>query len=271
MDWNAFFSGILNWLLTEGIKIVIAFILLFIGFKLARYIAKKVTGAMEKRAVDKTICGVTGHILNYGLKIVIVVCLLGYLGIETSGIAAVISSLGIAVGLAVEGALSNLAGGVLIIITRPFRIGDYIEAQGESGTVEDINIIHTTLRTPDNKVVILPNGSLANSNVVNYSVKDTRRVDFVFSIGYTADYQKAQGIIMDIFNRHELVLDDPAPFVRMSEHAASAINITARCWVKSADYWTVNYDVIETVKAEFDKNGIEIPFNQLDVHLDNAK
>ena len=271
MDWNAFFSGILNWLLTEGIKIVIAFILLFIGFKLARYIAKKVTGAMEKRAVDKTICGVTGHILNYGLKIVIVVCLLGYLGIETSGIAAVISSLGIAVGLAVEGALSNLAGGVLIIITRPFRIGDYIEAQGESGTVEDINIIHTTLRTPDNKVVILPNGSLANSNVVNYSVKDTRRVDFVFSIGYTADYQKAQGIIMDIFNRHELVLDDPAPFVRMSEHAASAINITARCWVKSADYWTVNFDVIETVKAEFDKNGIEIPFNQLDVHLDNAK
>ena len=271
MDWNAFFSGILNWLLTEGIKIVIAFILLFIGFKLARYIAKKVTGAMEKRAVDKTICGVTGHILNYGLKIVIVVCLLGYLGIETSGIAAVISSLGIAVGLAVEGALSNLAGGVLIIITRPFRIGDYIEAQGESGTVEDINIIHTTLRTPDNKVVILPNGSLANSNVVNYSVKDTRRVDFVFSIGYTADYQKAQGIIMDIFNRHELVLDDPAPFVRMSEHAASAINITARCWVKSADYWTVNFDVIETVKAEFDKNGIEIPFNQLDVHLDNVK
>ncbi len=271
MDWNAFFSSILNWLLTEGIKIVIAFILLFIGFKLARYIAKKISGAMEKRHVDQTICNVTKHILNYGLKIVIIVCLLGYLGIETSGIAAVISSLGIAVGLAVQGALSNLAGGVLIIVTRPFRVNDFIEAQGISGTVEDINIIHTTLRTPDNKVVSLPNGSLANSNIINYSVKDTRRVDFVFSIGYTADYQKAQGIILDIFNRHELVLDDPAPFVRMSEHAASAINITARCWVKSADYWTVNFDVIETVKAEFDKNGIEIPFNQLDVHLDNAQ
>lgn len=267
MDWNALLNNLTNWLLTEGVKIVIAFVLLFIGCKLASFLAKKIFTTMEKRHVDQTICNVTRHVINYGLKIVIVVCLLGYLGIETSGIAAVISSLGIAVGLAVQGALSNLAGGVLIIITRPFRVNDFIEAQGVSGTVEDINIIHTILRTPDNKVISLPNGALANSNIINYSVKDTRRVDFTFSIGYTADYVKAQGIVMDIFNRHELVLDDPAPFVRMSEHGASSINITARCWVKSADYWTVNFDVLESVKAEFDKNGIEIPFNQLDVHL----
>ena len=271
MNWSAFFQSILSWLATEGVKILIAIVLLLIGFKLAGWLAGKISKVMEKRHVDETICKVVHHILNYGIKILVAVCLLGYLGIETSGIAALITSLGVAVGLAVQGALSNLAGGVLIIVTRPFRVNDYIETQGLSGTVEDISIIYTVLRTPDNKVINLPNGALANSNIVNYSVKDTRRVEFTFSISYSADYRLAQGIIMDIFNRHELVLDDPAPFVRMSEHAASAINITARCWVKSADYWTVNFDVLESVKAEFDQNGIEIPFNQLDVHVSNRK
>ena len=267
MNWNAFFQTIISWLATEGVKILVALVLLLVGFKLAGWLANKISRIMEKRHVDETICKVVHHILNYGIKILVVVCLLGYLGIETSGIAALITSLGVAVGLAVQGALSNLAGGVLIIVTRPFRVNDYIEAEGLSGTVEDISIIYTVLRTPDNKVIHLPNGALANSNITNYSTKDTRRVDFTFSIAYTADYRLAQGIVLDIFNRHELVLDDPAPFVRMSEHAESSINLTARCWTKSADYWTVHFDVMEAVKEEFDKNGIEIPFNQLDVHV----
>ncbi|MBQ7333395.1 MAG: mechanosensitive ion channel, partial [Clostridia bacterium] len=177
------------------------------------------------------------------------------------------ASLGVCAGLAVNGALSNLAGGVLIILTRPFRVDDYIEAQGHSGTVEDIHITCTKLRTTDNKVVYLPNGSLSSGSIVNYSEKDTRRVDFTFSIGYSDDFEKAKGIIMGILESHELTLKDPAPMVRVSGHGESSIDITARAWVMSADYWTVNFDVLEAVKTAFDKEGIEIPFNQLDVHV----
>ena len=172
-------------------------------------------------------------------------------------------------GLALNGALSNLAGGVLIILTRPFRVDDFIDAQGYSGTVEDIHITCTKLRTPDNKVVYVPNGALSSGTIVNYSEKDTRRVDFTFSIGYGDDFEKAKNTVMNILSSHELVLDDPAPMVRVSEHGASSINLVARGWVKSSDYWTVNFDVIEAVKAAFDKEGIEIPFNQLDVHVKN--
>jgi small conductance mechanosensitive channel len=185
----------------------------------------------------------------------------------TSSIAALITSLGVGVGLAVQGALSNFAGGILIIFTRPFKIDDYIEACGVGGTVEDINLIHTILRTPDNKVITLPNGTLANENIVNYSVKDTRRVDLVFSISYEADFAQAQRLLLSTVAGHELVLADPAPFVRMKEHGDSAIKIAARVWVKSEDYWTVYFDLTERVKAVFDENDIVIPFNQLDVHL----
>ena len=206
-----------------------------------------------------------------GLKIVIVVCVVGYLGIDTSGITALITSLGVCAGLAVNGALANLAGGVLILFTRPFKVDDYIEVAGEgiSGTVEDIQIVCTKLRTPDNKVIYIPNGSMSNSNIINYSEKDTRRVDFTFSISYENDFAKARAIVKAICESHSLVLDDPAVVVRMSEHGQSGINITARAWVKNADYWTVRFDILEAVKDAFDKNGITIPYNQIDVHVKN--
>ena len=172
-------------------------------------------------------------------------------------------------GLAVQGSLSNFAGGVLIILTRPFKIDDYIETQGISGTVEDIHIIYTILRTPDNKVIHIPNGTLANSTITNYSSKDTRRVDFTFSIAYDADYLKAEQIILDICKSHSLVLDDPAPVCRLSEYADSAIKLVLRVWTLSSDYWNVYFDINESVKNEFDAAGISIPYNQLDVHIDN--
>jgi small conductance mechanosensitive channel len=148
-------------------------------------------------------------------------------------------------------------------------VDDFIEAQGYSGTVEDIHITTTKIRTGDNKVVYIPNGPLSSGTIVNYSVKDTRRVDFTFSIGYSDDYEKAKKIVMDILTSHELTLDDPAPMVRVSAHGASSIDLVARVWVKSNDYWTVNFDILEAVKTAFDKEGIEIPFNQLDVHVKN--
>lgn len=267
IDWNAVWNSVLGWLKTEGVRILLALIILFISFKVINLVARRITKACEKKKVDKTISRTLIHVFRLGLKIIVAVCMVGFVGIDTSGLTALIASLGVCVGLAVNGALSNLAGGVLIIITRPFRIDDYIEACGYGGTVEEINITQTKLRTPDNKIVYIPNGTLSTSEIVNYSEKDTRRLDLTFSIGYANDFEKAKSILTEICNSHELVLKDPAPFVRVSEHGASSINIATRVWVKSEDYWTVNFDILEAVKKAFDENGIEIPFEQLDVHV----
>jgi small conductance mechanosensitive channel len=258
---------ILNWCLNTGIKVLIALVVLFISFRIVTVISRKIAKKGDKDKYDKTVMKTLAYLFNIGLKVVIAICLVGYVGIDTSGLTALVASFGVCIGLAVNGALSNVAGGVLIIVTRPFKIDDFIEAQGVSGTVEDIHMVCTKLRTPDNKVVYLPNGALSSGNIINYSEKDTRRVDFTFSIAYDADFEKAKAIVLDLLVNHELTLDDPAPFVRVSEHGASSINITARAWVKSADYWTVNFDTIEAVKKAFDENGIEIPFDQLDVHV----
>lgn len=272
-DFSALLNNVANtiagWCLNTGIKIVIALVILFISFRVIKVVARKIEKKGDKDKYDKTIMKTLAYIFSTAAKVLVLVCLVGYVGIDTSGITALIASFGVCIGLAVNGALSNLAGGVLIIVTRPFRIDDFIEAQGISGTVEDIHMVCTKLRTPDNKVVYVPNGALANGNIVNYSEKDTRRVDFKFSIAYSADFNKAKAIVSDILSNHACVLADPGIMVRVSEHGASSIGITARAWVNSADYWTVNFDVIEAVKTAFDENGIEIPFDQLDVHVKN--
>ncbi len=267
IDWNALWNTVLGWLTSTGIRIVISIILLFISFKVINLVTRRIEKKALAKHTDKTILKTLTYVVRLGLKIVVVVCLVGYLGIDTSGLTALIASLGVCVGLAVNGALSNLAGGVLIIVTRPFKIDDFIEAQGHSGTVVEIRITATKLVTPDNKVIYLPNGNLANGDIVNYSEKDTRRVDLQFSIAYDADFEKAKEIVRNILESHELVLKEPAVFVRVAEHGASSINIKARAWVKSDDYWTVNFDALEAVKKAFDENGIEIPYDQLDVHV----
>ena len=269
MDWKGLLNTLIQWATNTGVKIVIALVVMFISFKIINTIARRIVKRGEKLHTDKTIFRTLAYALKVGLKVVVIICLVGYLGIDTSGLTALVASLGVCIGLAVNGALSNLAGGVLIILTRPFKIDDYIEALGYSGTVVDIRITNTKLLTPDNKVVYLPNGTLANAEIVNYSEKDLRRVDFMFSIGYGDDFEKAKQIITDICVAHQLVIKEPKPFVRVKEHGSSSINITARAWTKNSDYWTVNYDVTESVKTAFDKEGIEIPFNQLDVNIRN--
>jgi small conductance mechanosensitive channel len=269
MNWEDVLNAIINWVTTAGVKLLIALVIMFISFKVINIISRRIEKSAEKKKADKTIVRTVAHIFKIGMKIVIAICLVGYVGIDTSGLTALITSLGVCAGLAVNGALSNLAGGVLIILTRPFRVDDYIEAQGHSGTVEDIHITNTKLRTPDNKTIYIPNGALSTGTIVNYSQNDTRRVDTVFSISYASNFTKAKDILTEILESHPLVLKDPAPFIRISEHAASSINITTRAWVKSDDYWTVKFDVLEQVKERFDREGIEIPFNQLDVHIKN--
>jgi len=267
MDWQAILNSIANWATSTGIKVVIALVLLFVSFKVINALARRFTKRAEKKGTDKTISHTLIYIFKLGSKIVITVCLIGYLGIDTSGITALIASAGVCVGLAVNGALSNLAGGIMLIVTRPFKIDDYIEALGHSGTVEEIRITQTKLRTPDNKVVYMPNGTLSAAEIVNYSEKDVRRLDNTFGIAYDCDFEKAKEIITKICEEHELVLKDPAPFVRVSNHGNSSIDIVARVWTKSADYWTVHFDLLEKVLTEFEANGIEIPYEQLDVNI----
>ncbi len=259
-----------NWLLTAGVRLIIAVALLIISFRVINLIGRKIEGASERGRLDKTLSRVLAYVFKIGAKLIVAICLVGYVGIDTSGLAALVASVGVGAGLALNGALSNLAGGVLLILTRPFKVDDFIEAQGYTGTVEDIHIVCTKLKTPDNKVVYIPNGALSSGNIVNFSEKDIRRVDINFSIGYSDDFEKAKQLILDLITSHKKVLSDPAPLVRVSEHGASGVNIVARAWVRSSDYWDVHFDLLESVKLEFDNQGIEIPYNQLDVHLKNG-
>ncbi len=262
-------SNIISWAATAGVRLLIALVLMFVSFKIINAFARKIEKSHEKGKIDKTLARTFAYVFKIGLKIVIAICLVGYVGIDTSGLAALVASFGVCIGLAVNGAVSNIAGGVLIIITRPFKVDDFIEAQGCSGTVADIRMTATKIITGDNKVVYIPNGALSSGVIVNYSEKDTRRVDLTFSIGYQNDFEKAKQIIRSICESHELVLKEPSVMIRVKEHGASSINIVTRVWVKSSDYWTVNFDILEQVKTAFDKEGIEIPYNQLDVHVKN--
>ena len=263
------FSTVSNWVLNVGVKIVIALVIMLITFKIITRVARKIEKLGEKPNHDKTLMRVIAYIVNIGAKCIIGVCLIGYVGIDTSGITALIASLGVCFGLAVNGAVANIAGGVLIIVTRPFKVDDYIEAQGVSGTVTDIHMTNTKIVTPDNKVIYLPNGALANDNIINYSEKDTRRVDLTFSIAYENNFEDAKAIIRRVCDSHELILKDKAIAIRVSAHSESSIDISTKVWTKSGDYWTVYFDLLETIKTEFDKSGISIPYNQLDVHIKN--
>ena len=260
---------VVTWLATEGVKLLIGLFVLFIVFKIINVIAKRFKKRMEKKNRDKTITKVGYNVIRKGLKILVFLIFLGYIGIDTAGIGTAIASAGVAIGLALQGSLGNLAGGLLILVLRPFKIGDYIEAQGEGGTVEDISIFYTYLTTPDNKVVMIPNGALANGNILNYSMKDLRRVDFEFSIAYDEDYERAKKAINEVIETVPNILLDPQPLVRMKTHGESTINIVTRVWVKSENYWNVYYDMMEAIKTNFDNENIEIPFNQLDVHIKN--
>ena len=255
------------WALGTGIQLLISIVILLVGFRIINFAARKFEEHNEK--YDKTIVHTTCYVLKIVLKGLLIISIVGRLGFDTSSLSAVVASLGVCFGLAVNGALANLAGGVLIIITRPFRIDDFIETQGITGTVEDIHIVSTKIRTNDNKIIYMPNGTLINGNIINYSEKETRRVDFTFSIGYSNDFELAKRLVMDVCRSHELVLQDPEPFVRVSEHGSSSVNLVTRVWTKTENYWDVYFDLMEGVKKAFDENGIEIPFEQLDVHVKN--
>ncbi len=271
MNWNAILQSIISWATNVGIKIVISLVILLVSFKIINKLARRIEKKGNKAPHDKTLMKVLAYIVKIGAKVIVVVCLIGYVGIDTSGLMALLVSAGAAIGLALNGALGNLAGGILIIVTRPFRIDDFIEAQDVLGTVEDIHIICTKIRTADNKVVYIPNGALSGGNIINYSEKETRRVDVKFFVSYDTDCEKASSLIKELISQNELILNDPAPFCGVTGYEDSSIVITARVWAKNGDYWNVHGYLLHGGKAAFDKNGIEIPYNQLEVTIKNQK
>ena len=249
-----------NILLDYTPKIITALVILVVGLFLIKLIINSAKKIMQKRDVDITLQKFLSNLGGWILKIILFITVISQLGVATTSFAAIIAAAGLAIGLALQGSLANFAGGVLIMIFKPFKIGDFIQAQGESGTVKEIEIFTTKLNTPDNKEIIIPNGKLSNDNIINYSTEDTRRVDLTFGVGYDSDIKKTKETILEVANSHPLILKDPAVAVNVSELADSSINFFTRCWVKSGDYWTVKFDMTEQVKEALDKAGIEIPY-----------
>lgn len=246
---------------------LLALVTLLIGLWVIKLVTKGVRKAMEKGNVEESLRKFLLSLINIGLKALLLISVAGMVGIATTSFVAVLGAAGLAVGLSLQGSLSNFAGGVLILMFKPFKVGDVIETQGYTAKVHAIQVFNTILKTPDNKTIIIPNGPVSNGSIVNYSTEEQRRVDFSFGIGYGDDLKKAKDILMDLLNKDARVLQDPAPFVRLGELADSSVNITVRAWVNAADYWDVHFDMMEQVKTEFDANGISIPFPQQDVHV----
>ncbi len=253
------------------INVLIALVILFVGNKLIKYIVKLFYKITEKANLDAGVKKFLASIVRVALYAVLVVIIADRFGIDTTSFIAVLGSAGLAVGLALQGSLSNFAGGVLILVLRPFRVGDYIidNSTGREGTVEEVSLFCTKLVTPDNKAITIPNGSLSNSAITNVSVKGTRRLDLVVGIGYSADLKLAKKLILEVISKREKVLKDQDVTVFVDNLGASSVDIGFRCWVNGADYWTEKWAITEAVKEAFDANGVEIPFNQLDVHMKN--
>ena len=230
-------------------------------------INKLVQRVLLKRNIDPSIKTFVGSLIHIILMILLIVSVVGALGVQTASFAALLASAGVAIGMALSGNLSNFAGGLIILIFKPYKVGDFIEAQNLSGTVREIQIFHTVLTTTDNKVIYIPNGSLSSSAVINYSYQQVRRIDWTFGVEYGTDYAKVKGVLEEILAKDERILQEPAaPFIAMSQLADSSVNYVVRVWVNSPDYWNVYYDITRTVYERFNAEGIGFPFPQLTIH-----
>lgn len=250
-----------------GLKILYALAIFIIGKWAAGLLKKSMSKIMARQNVEPTLIGFVSNLAYIALLIFAILAALNALDVQTTSFVAVLGAAGFAIGLALQGGLANFAAGVLMLIFKPFKVGDFIEAGGASGVVEEIQIFTTQMRTGDNKTIIVPNAGITAANITNYSTKPTRRVDIVAGIGYEDDIDKAKTVLNDILAKDERILQDPAPQVAVSELADSSVNFVVRAWVKSADYWGVFFDTTETIKKRFDAENISIPFPQQDVHL----
>ncbi|WP_020527166.1 mechanosensitive ion channel family protein [Flexithrix dorotheae] len=262
-------SELMNMALEYAPKLALAILTLLIGFPIINSIIGMLTKVLKKRNVDESLVPFLRSILGVLLKAMLLISVASMVGIETTSFVAVIGAAGLAIGLALQGSLSNFAGGVLILLFKPYKVGDVIDAQGFIGKVHEIQVFNTIMKTPDNKTIIIPNGPLAGGSITNFSTEATRRVDFTFGIGYGDDIAKAKQVLRQIIDEDDRIMKDPEPFIAVSELADSSVNFAVRVWCNAAEYWNIYFDMQEKVKVTFDKEGINIPFPQMDAHIYN--
>lgn len=272
IEWNKaeYIEGLiekgLNFCIEAGKSILMAIVIYIVGKALIMLVNRMMQRMLSKKHVDPTIQTFLRSLVNIMLMALLIISVVSALGINTTSFAALLASAGVAVGMALSGNLQNLAGGIVILLFRPFKVGDYIEAQGQGGTVREIQIFHTILNSSDNKKIYVPNGSLSSGNIVNYSKEELRRLEFVVGIDYGEDVEKVRRVLREIVDADERVLQSPEPFIVLGELAASSVNIKMRVWVKSENYWSVFFETNEKIYNEFNNRGINFPFPQLTVH-----
>ena len=255
--------------MSVGMKLIYAIVLLVIGFKVSSLLCKKLEKSKSFAKIDASVSKFLLSILRFGLNAIILISAALVLGVPSASFIAILGSAGLAVGMALQGSLSNLAGSIMLVVFKPFKVGDYIEAAGVAGVVEEINIFYTIINTVDNKRITLPNGTVSNGIIVDYSSNETRRVDLTFGAAYGTDVAQMKALMLQIAENHPLVLKDPAPVALFTTQNDSSLDFVLRVWCNSADYWTVNFEVLEQVHAAMLNAGIEIPFPQMDVHVKN--
>ncbi len=266
-DFTKFWEGIQPTVSTYGLKLIGAIVVLIIGLWIVKIITNQIAKLMDRKNYDPSLQGFLKSMIGILLKILVFISVLGMMGIEMTSFIAIMGAAGLAIGMALSGTLQNFAGGVMILIFKPFRSGDLIEAQGYLGVVKEIQVFVTILTTPDNKTIIIPNSGLSTGSLTNYSTEPKRRVDWTVGFAYGDDYDKARNVVLDLLKNDKRILADPEPFVALGALADSSVNLTVRAWVNAADYWAVFFDFNENVYKSFTKEGIGIPFPQLDVHI----
>ncbi|MDT0593464.1 mechanosensitive ion channel family protein [Glaciecola petra] len=261
-------SAILNdYIIPFGLKLVVAIIIYVVGKIVVNILIGVLGKLLSKSKYDPMLVDFLKAIARSVLMLFVIIAAIGHLGVDTTSLVAILGAAGLAIGLSLQGSLSNFAAGVMLLIFRPFKAGDFVDAGGDSGTVKNISIFTTLLVTPDNKEIIVPNGAIYSNNITNYSAKETRRVDMVFGIGYGDDLKKAKALLEEIVSADERILKDPGTQIAVAELGDSSVNFVVRPWVKSGDFWGVKFDITEAVKLRFDAEGISIPFPQMDVHV----
>jgi len=266
-DLNAYTDKGIQFLVDYGPRVLGALIVLVLGLWLISWVTKLTRKGFAKGKVDESLIPFLAALINWTLKAVLIITVASMIGIATTSFIAILGAAGLAIGLALQGTLTNFAGGVMILLFKPYKIGDLIEAQGFLGVVEEIHIFVTKLRSPQNELIIIPNGSISNGSIKNYSETGARRVDCTIGISYDSDVQKAREVLMKVMTSHPKVLKDPAPFVKVSELADSSVNLVVRPYTLPEDYWEVYFHVYEEGKKALDKAGVKIPFPQRDVHM----
>ena len=272
ITWADVVNFLTHQALDFGSKLLICIIIYIVGKRLIRLLNTVLEKLMNNRKLDTSVISFLTSLINIMLTVVLLITIINILGINNSSFLALFASIGVAMGMALSGTMQNFAGGVMILLFRPYKIGDYIQAQGQEGTVKSIQIFNTVLITSDNRTVYVPNGGLSNNIIINFNNQNTRRIEWSISVDYGTDYDKAKSTIINVLSSDERIMKDPSPFIVLKELSANSVDILVRVWVKRTNYWDVFYDINEKIYKVFESNGINIPFPQLTVHLsDNSK